>query len=154
MIPLSLLSKREVLFSCCTAFLQMGTLLLFSYFLPLWFQVVKGASPTMSGVMNLPIMLSQSLLLVLSGISRRSYFFVVGFLISDYKTVSKIGYYIPFAVVGGSLTAIGAGLLSTLTPTSSAGKWIGYQIFVGVGRGMVLQVVKPGFSSTQELLQF
>ncbi|KAL1985774.1 hypothetical protein VTN96DRAFT_7396 [Rasamsonia emersonii] len=120
MIPLSLLSKREVLFSCCTAFLQMGTLLLFSYFLPLWFQVVKGASPTMSGVMNLPIMLSQSLLLVLS--------------------VSKIGYYIPFAVVGGSLTAIGAGLLSTLTPTSSAGKWIGYQIFVGVGRGMVLQV--------------
>ncbi|KAL1966513.1 hypothetical protein VTN77DRAFT_4435 [Rasamsonia byssochlamydoides] len=120
MIPLSLLFKREVLFSCCTALLQMGTLLLFSYFLPLWFQVVKGASPTMSGVMNLPTMLSQTLLLLLS--------------------VSKIGYYTPFAVVGSSLTAIGAGLLSTLTPSSHARKWIGYQIFIGVGRGMVLQV--------------
>ena len=34
---------------------------------------------------------------------------------------------------------LGSGLLSTLTPTSSIGKWIGYQILAGVGRGFGLQ---------------
>jgi hypothetical protein len=72
MIPLSLLSKREVIFSCCTSWAQMGTLTLLSYFLPLWFQVVKGASPTMSGVMSLPNMISQTLVLLLAGILSRS----------------------------------------------------------------------------------
>ena len=38
------------------------------------------------------------------------------------------------------LTAIGYGLLSTLTPHTSAGEWIGYQILAGAGRGLGLQI--------------
>ena len=37
--------------------------------------------------------------------------------------------------------AIGNGLVSTFAPTTSVKKWIGYQIVMGVGRGVVLQLV-------------
>ena len=42
-----------------------------------------------------------------------------------------------------NLTAIGKGLISTLTPTTSTGTWIGYQILAGAGRGCGMQMVSP-----------
>ena len=39
--------------------LQMGSLLLITYYLPIWFQSVKQVGPTMSGVMILPTFLAQ-----------------------------------------------------------------------------------------------
>jgi len=36
--------------------------------------------------------------------------------------------------------AVGYGLLSTFTPSTSTGMWIGYQILFGVGRGCGLQM--------------
>ena len=53
--------------------------------------------------------------------------------------MGRIGYYLPFGVASGAFTIIGSGLLTTLTPTSPTGKWIGYQILQGVGRGFGLQ---------------
>lgn len=54
--------------------------------------------------------------------------------------MGRIGYYLPFAVASGALTIIGSGLLTTLTPTSSTGDWLGFQILQGVGRGFGLQI--------------
>jgi hypothetical protein len=54
--------------------------------------------------------------------------------------VTKLGYYLPFCVAAGVLASIGHGLLSTLSPSSSIGKWIGYQVIVGFGRGLGLQM--------------
>lgn len=42
-------------------------------------------------------------------------------------------------MVCGIITSIGHGLLATLSPTTSTGKWIGYQILLGAGRGMGFQ---------------
>lgn len=67
MIPPRIVRDQLVLFGCATSAFQMGALLLLAYYLPLWFQVVKGASPTMSGVMTLPTMISQSLASVIAG---------------------------------------------------------------------------------------
>jgi len=39
----------------------MGSLILLCYYLPLWFQIVKGVNPLLSGVMTLPTVISQSL---------------------------------------------------------------------------------------------
>lgn len=39
-------------------------------------------------------------------------------------------------IFGGVLTAVGAGLLHTLQPDSSAGKWIAYQVIPGLGLGL------------------
>jgi hypothetical protein len=54
--------------------------------------------------------------------------------------VGRIGYYLPFAVASGVLTTLGSGLITTFTPTTAVGVWIGYQILMGAGRGMGFQI--------------
>jgi len=49
------------------------------------------------------------------------------------------GYYTPFSIVGTALTSIACGLLSTLTPHSNAGMWVGYQLMAGFARGLNMQ---------------
>jgi hypothetical protein len=68
MIPFSVLRQRVVWASCLVIGFFMGSLLVFSYYLPIYFQTVKGASPTMSGVYMLPSVLSQMITAVLSGV--------------------------------------------------------------------------------------
>jgi hypothetical protein len=56
------------------------------------------------------------------------------------ESVGRVGYYLPFIITGTILTSIGTGLISTLISTSSTGKWVGYQIIAGVGRGLAFQM--------------
>ncbi|KAF2107005.1 major facilitator superfamily domain-containing protein [Lophiotrema nucula] len=123
LIPLAVFKNRILSFSCLAGFMQWGGLLLVSYWLPVWFQVVQGSSPLSSGLKTLPTACTQAI----SGL-------VGGWL------VSKLGYYIPFVFFGSMCTAIGAGLMSTFSPNTPQGKWIGYQILTGTGRGLVLQM--------------
>ena len=53
----------------------------------------------------------------------------------------KLGYYLPFSLACGIMMAVGTGLLSMLGSHTSTGKWIGYQIIIGVGRGLGVQMV-------------
>ena len=50
--------------------------------------------------------------------------------------VTVLGYYAPFLLLSAVFMSVGAGLLSTLEPLSSSGKWIGYQILLAVGVGL------------------
>lgn len=59
LIPPSIVSNPVVAFGCCLSFMQGGAFLMMGYYLPLWFQSVKQASPTTSGLMLLPTMVSQ-----------------------------------------------------------------------------------------------
>ena len=52
-------------FSFCIGSLFM----LLVYYLPIWFQAVKGASAVKSGIMNLPMILTLVLVSILSGIT-------------------------------------------------------------------------------------
>lgn len=54
--------------------------------------------------------------------------------------VTKFGYYLPFAVGAAVITSIGHGTLTLLEPDSSIGDWIGFQILVGFGRGIGMQM--------------
>lgn len=123
MIPFSMVRQKIVWASCLTYGFVMGSLFCMSYYLPIYFQGVKGASPTMSGVYILPSVLSH----VFSGVG-------AGILIG------KVGYYLPFSLIGSILLAISSGILSTLSPATSTGRWIGYQIIAGAGRGLGMQV--------------
>lgn len=71
--------------------------------------------------------------------------------VADCMQVSKLGYYLPFALFSGAVTAVGNGLISTFSPGTSTGKWIGYQIILGVGRGCGFQMVSPTYSLTLSL---
>ncbi|KAG9196622.1 hypothetical protein G6011_01743 [Alternaria panax] len=92
------------------------------YYLPIWFQAIKGASATKSGIMNLPAILGLVIISMLAG-----------------GLVTALGYYTPFMLISSVLMAIGAGLLSTLEVDSGSPKWIGYQFIFGAGVGFGMQ---------------
>ena len=72
MIPLAMLGKRVIYSSVLTMFFQMGNFIVTTYYLALWFQVVKDATPTLSGVYLLPSILSQMFFAISSGILGKS----------------------------------------------------------------------------------
>ncbi|KAF5660541.1 major facilitator superfamily transporter [Fusarium heterosporum] len=121
-IPPRILKQRTVLVACLLALATGSILVIFPFYLPVWFQVVKGKSSQDSGIALLPLLLSN-----------------VFFVIAGGVLVSKIGYYTPFAIGGSALLVVGAALITTWTADVGMGKWIGYQIVTGAGIGFVLQ---------------
>jgi len=67
MIPFSMLRRREVWTSMLVGTFIMGTVFVFSFYLPVYFQAVKGVSPFTSGVYVLPNILTSTFFAVLSG---------------------------------------------------------------------------------------
>ncbi|KAK6086167.1 major facilitator superfamily transporter [Seiridium cupressi] len=124
LIPTRLFKGRINLTISFTAFAQAGGTIIALYWYPIWFQSIKEASSMQSGVMLLPLILSQLFASVIGG-----------------GIIQKTGYYLPAIVLGNVLIAVGSALTTTLTPTADAGKWIGYQILLGAGRGFVLQIL-------------
>jgi predicted MFS family arabinose efflux permease len=74
MIPLSVVRKREVWTSMLVGmFLMGGTVVIFSFYLPIYFQAVKGVSPLTSGLYVLPNIITSIVLAVMSGVLGRSH---------------------------------------------------------------------------------
>jgi hypothetical protein len=122
----------------------MGTMLSGSYYLPIYFQAVKGDSPFTSGYHLLPGILTQLLIGVSAGIAGKTPFsFHPQSRVANRSilAVSKLEYYLPWSLSGGVSNVIGNALLSTLSPDTSVAKWVGYQIVVGCGRGAGMQMV-------------
>ena len=92
------------------------------YFLPIWFQAIKGVTAVQSGIDTLPLVLS----LVVASITAGA-------------LTSKTGYYVPQLIACSIIMAIGAGLLTTLKTDTGSGKWIGFQILFGFGLGLAMQ---------------
>ncbi|OOQ82821.1 hypothetical protein PEBR_37455 [Penicillium brasilianum] len=67
------------------------------YYLLYYFPSVENVSPTMSGVRNLPLIVSMSLAIIVSG-----------------GSITKTGHTVPLMVVGGVLATIGSELLYSL----------------------------------------
>ncbi|KAG0652220.1 Efflux pump mlcE [Hyphodiscus hymeniophilus] len=123
MIPLAMMKHRVVWSACLTIFFIFANMLTTTYYLAVYFQAVRGETPTISGVDVLPTILSTMFTSVGSGV-----------------LVGRVGYYLPFSIASGVLASIGSGLMSTLNPGSSKGKWIGYQLISGFGRGGGMQM--------------
>lgn len=54
MLPLAIMRKRKVICAAIMSLLSQGGGLLIAYYLPVWFQVVQGTTPTIGGVHLLP----------------------------------------------------------------------------------------------------
>ncbi|KAJ0107621.1 hypothetical protein J7T55_007812 [Diaporthe amygdali] len=122
-LPPRLFKQRSLVAGFVMIFLIMCGNYIVVYFLPIWFQAIKGSSAAESGIQTLPLMLSMVLTSIIGGIA-----------------TTKVGYYTPFAIAGTCIMSIGAGLLTTLQVDSGSGKWIGYQIVYGFGLGFCMQV--------------
>lgn len=68
MIPFSVVRRRIVWSSCLVGSLFMGSMIITSYYMPIYFQTIRNATPTMSGVYILPAILSQMLFATISGV--------------------------------------------------------------------------------------
>ncbi|KAF2863614.1 MFS general substrate transporter [Piedraia hortae CBS 480.64] len=121
-VPPRVLKQRSVASAAWFAGCLGATFFIFVYYLPIWFQAIKGVSAVQSGIRNIPMVLSLVLVSMVCG-----------------ATVTKIGYYTPFIIASTVLMSVGAGLLSALKVHSGAGEWIGYQIVFGAGVGFGMQ---------------
>ncbi|HZC42435.1 MAG TPA: MDR family MFS transporter, partial [Streptosporangiaceae bacterium] len=93
-------------------------------YLPQYMQIVKGVSPTSSGLRLLPMM--AGLLLTSIGTGR---------------LVSRWGRYKVFPIIGTALMTVGLYLLSLLTATTGTGLASLYMFVLGAGIGASMQVL-------------
>ncbi|KAK1147155.1 hypothetical protein N8T08_001894 [Aspergillus melleus] len=106
-------------FSICVG----GAMMTVIYYIPIWFQGIKGASAVKSGEMSFPLLIA----------------LVIGSILSGALVSKLVGYPSPFMIAGAMLMAAGAGLLSTFTVSTGHPKWIGYQVLFGIGLGCCMQ---------------
>ncbi|KAI1204467.1 MFS general substrate transporter [Annulohypoxylon truncatum] len=123
MLPLAMISQKNVLASGIYIAFLMSAVFGAIYYLPIYFQAVKGASAMLSAVYLLPMIVSQLITAAMAG-----------------AAVSKIGYVIPVAVISTVFLSAGTGLYSLLQPDTPDGQWIGFQILGGIGFGAGLQL--------------
>ncbi|KAJ7082363.1 major facilitator superfamily domain-containing protein [Mycena belliarum] len=122
MVPTTIFKSISIWAIMAFSFLTRFSLLLFSYYIPIFYQAVRHHSATQSGIDLLPYMLGSVFSVIAAG-----------------QVVAKCGYYWPFLVAAPVILAIGSGLLHTLDSTTSAATIIGFQILAGVGTGMGMQ---------------
>ncbi|KAM3075467.1 hypothetical protein ACMFMG_007614 [Clarireedia jacksonii] len=121
-VPPRLVKQRSIAAAMWFGFFNFAAMMVLLYYLPIWFQAVKGVSAVKSGIMLLPLIISSVIAILTSGIF-----------------ISKIGYYNPPLILSTIITSIGAGLFTTFTPTTGHAKWIGCQVLFGIGLGFGAQ---------------
>lgn len=93
-------------------------------FIPLFLQIVYGSSPTASGLQMLPLIVGLLVATIASGLA-----------------ITKLGRYRVFPIAGTAILVVGMYLLSLLRADSAL--WLAslYMLVVGVGIGLVMQVL-------------
>jgi EmrB/QacA subfamily drug resistance transporter len=123
-LPLHLFSQRAFSVTSVVGFIIGFAMFGAITYLPAFFQVVKGISPTLSGVQILPLMAGLLIVSIGSG-----------------RVISKTGRYRFFPIAGSGVTVLGLFLLSRMTPTTpSVLDWL-YMLILGMGIGGVMQVL-------------
>jgi len=123
-IPLGLFCSGTFRLTTSMAFMVGMAMFGAIIYLPLFLQLVYGASPTSSGLRMIPLMAGLLLASILSG-----------------RAITHFGRYKVYPVVGTAVLVLGMYLLSRLTPASEA--WVAsvYMAVVGIGLGLVMQVL-------------
>ena len=93
-------------------------------YLPLFLQIVKGASPTKSGLLMVPMMLGMLVTSIISG-----------------QVISRTGRYKLFPIAGTAVMTAGLFMLSRLDAASSTAQASLLMLVLGLGMGMVMQVL-------------
>jgi EmrB/QacA subfamily drug resistance transporter len=100
-------------------------------YLPLFLQVVRGVSPTISGVYLLPMVLGLLITSIGSG-----------------QLIARTGRYKVFPIIGTALMAIALGLLATLDQTTPTQLMYLYFFLLGASLGLIIQVLVIAVQNT------
>ena len=123
-LPPSLFRNR--VFVVCSA---VGLIVGFGLFgaltyLPLFQQIVRGLSPTASGLQLLPVMGGLLVSSIVAG-----------------QIITRTGRYKAFPILGTAVAALGMYLLSSLDESTGSGVAALHMLVLGLGLGMVMQVL-------------
>jgi EmrB/QacA subfamily drug resistance transporter len=130
-IPLDLFKIRNFTVATSVSFVIGFTMFGAIIFMPLYLQVVQNASPTMSGLELLPMVTGMLTTFIISG-----------------RLVSKTGRYRIFPIMGTGTVAVGLVLLSRLTTTTPYSIIAVDMFIVGIGLGLVMQVLVVAVQNT------
>ncbi|KAI1272511.1 putative gliotoxin efflux pump [Xylaria sp. FL0933] len=123
LVVVRLLKQRDMWANAIYLFFFYGSYFAVVYNIPTYFQATAGLSPRDSGIRTIPIIGATSFASFISSV-----------------VVGKYGKYMLFEIVGVAVATVGCGLLYTLDIDTGLGKQIGYQLFLGVGVGWVVQI--------------
>ncbi|CZT01043.1 related to transporter (major facilitator superfamily) [Rhynchosporium agropyri] len=121
-VPVRIVHQRSILSGMYFSFVTPGSMMVVIYFLPIWFQAIKGVSAVTSGINTLPLVLSLVVASIIAG-----------------GITAKTGYYTGQLIVCSVVISIGTGLLTTLKVDTPLPKWLGYQFLYGFGLGLGMQ---------------
>ena len=123
-LPLHLFRNRVFAVSTATMFIVGLAMFGGIIYLPLFLQVVGRKSATSAGLLLLPLILGIVFTSIVSG-----------------RVISRTGRYKAFPVVGMLVMSLGLYLLSTMGPTTTEVSAGVYMVVLGLGLGMVMQVL-------------
>src|SRR6476620_7149617 len=124
LVPLYLFRNRVFSVASVVGFMVGIALFGSVTYIPLYLQIVKGASPTASGLQMLPLMAGVLVASIGSG-----------------QLITRSGRYKVFPIVGTALMVVGLLLLSRLDVTTSTLLADAYMLVLGLGLGFVMQVL-------------
>ena len=118
-LPIRIVKRHTVIVSLVfiTFLNSAGNVL--EYYMPIYYQVVRGYTPAQSGLLMLPILIAATVGAIGSGIG-----------------TSMCGYYAPFMIFASVTMPIAAGLCTTFKIDTSLAKIIVYTGFSGLGYGV------------------
>ena len=123
-MPLSLFRNHTFAVTSAVGFVVGFALFGAITYLPLYFQITKGSSPTRSGLELTPLMAGLLVTSILSG-----------------QLISRFGRYKAFPVAGTAVLTVGMLLLTRVEVHTASSIAMLYAAIVGLGLGMVMQVL-------------
>lgn len=93
------------------------------YYLPFYFQAVKGKNARDSGIQNLPFLITLLFAPMVSGV-----------------IINFVGAYLPFMWFGAATATVGCGLLFSVRNNASQSQVAAYQFLAGLGLGSCNQL--------------
>lgn len=130
-LPLSLFRNPTFVISCSVGFIVGLAMFGSVTYMPVYLQVVKGVSPSTAGLQLTPMMGGVLVTSIASG-----------------QIISRVGRYRVFPIAGTAIMTVGLGLLSTLGMASSIWAAPAYMLVLGLGLGMVMQVLVLAVQNT------
>ena len=132
-VPMTLFSNKVFRVSSVIGFMVGFAMFGSIVYLSIYFQVVRGATPTEAGLMLLPLMVGILLTSILSG-----------------QLISRMGRYKIFPIIGTALAAIGIFMMSRLGVDAPYWYAALAMFVLGAGLGNVMQVLVLAVQNTIE----
>ncbi|KAL6812047.1 major facilitator superfamily domain-containing protein [Trichoderma sp. SZMC 28015] len=129
-MPLRLFGNRTSLLGFVLTFLHGMIMSWFSFFIPVYFQVLKEDSPLIAGVNVLALAIPFTPAGILGGL-----------------IVTWSGRYKPVLIAGLALLPIATGCFTLLTAETPTAQWAVFQVIAGLGGGLALTSTLPAIQA-------